>query len=639
MFLESHNSISLKVAVTCLSLVCVYVASVAEAKSFPDISLTLIPPTPVTDKIDLDIRAALWNRDENQQKYDIAFYLDSEQPQNLLSTKRIDIEPGTATLVKFSWPTKQHVGSHKIMVVATSKKQRLTAERPMEIVSSDVRSTRKINGAWADIVAVMPDDVGLPYAEDMRKLTDTQWCELVRAMNEVNMNIIVITQVMHNHRVHIDQHDIDKQGYKGLANYPSRLFPMRKDLASKDPIETILSEADRLGMHVFPGVGLYAWFDYTEGSLRWHKEVADELWRMYGHHPSFYGWYVTEEAYPSLGKNEVQRQQLVHFFKEFKQYVNRLAPDKPVMMAPSSWGIAGAGDTYPKLLKHLDILSPCGFQRQPPAGDYPGEEAARVLQKYCDQAGAHLWIDIEVFVFSKGLALYPRPIEGVLSDLHRFTNFEKVLCYQFPGQMNAPWMSKKPGGREPGSADTVRLYTDYKRYLQSGLDTDFRVKHAARGRPVNYKVRYSEKYAAGGSSALTDGKIADAYCLDGAWQGFLGSDLDAIIDLGDETVLKNVEASFLQEIGSGIFLPKEVEIAVSGNGQDFQVVATLKHTVSERQAVSVIEKLGAYELNAQGRYVRLRARNYGTIPDWHAAADQKAWLFVDEIIINSNTSK
>ena len=637
MFLESHNSISLKVAVTCLSLVCVYVASVAEAKSFPDISLTLIPPTPVTDKIDLDIRAALWNRDENQQKYDIAFYLDSEQPQNLLSTKRIDIEPGTATLVKFSWPTKQHVGSHKIMVVATSKKQRLTAERPMEIVSSDVRSTRKINGAWADIVAVMPDDVGLPYAEDMRKLTDTQWCELVRAMNEVNMNIIVITQVMHNHRVHIDQHDIDKQGYKGLANYPSRLFPMRKDLASKDPIETILSEADRLGMHVFPGVGLYAWFDYTEGSLRWHKEVADELWRMYGHHPSFYGWYVTEEAYPSLGKNDLQRQQLVHFFKEFKQYVNKLAPDKPIMLAPSSWGVAGAAETYPQLLKHLDILSPCGFHRQP-ADDYTGEETARILQEHSDQAGAHLWIDIEVFVFGEGMALYPRPIEGVLSDLHRFTNFEKILCYQFPGLMNAPWMSRKPGGREPDSADTVKLFNDYKQYLEKGLGS-FITEHMALGKPVTLDNAFSERYTGGGNNALTDGWPGAAHDLFHGWQGFWGDDLVATIDLGQVKPVETLAVNFLQQVSAGIFLPSRLEVSLSVDGKDFRPFEKISNELPLQTEGPLIHTFSCAKSGQQARYVRVHARNIQTIPDWSEAKGQKAWLFVDEIVVNPKNAK
>jgi hypothetical protein len=35
------------------------------------------------------------------------------------------------------------------------------------------------------------------------------------------------------------------------------------------------------------------------------------------------------------------------------------------------------------------------------------------------------------------------------------------------------------------------------------------------------------------------------------------------------------------------------------------------------------------------RYVRVYAKNMAVCPDWHNGAGGKAWLFVDEIIINN----
>jgi hypothetical protein len=52
-------------------------------------------------------------------------------------------------------------------------------------------------------------------------------------------------------------------------------------IKAKDSLEAILSEADKQGMNVFLGVGLFAWFDFSSTSLEWHKEVAKELWDMY----------------------------------------------------------------------------------------------------------------------------------------------------------------------------------------------------------------------------------------------------------------------------------------------------------------------------------------------------------------------
>jgi hypothetical protein len=303
---------------------------------------------------------------------------------------------------------------------------------------------------------------GKPFDEELGKMTDAQWRELVRAMHEVDQNLLVITMMFQNF-THRGRHKIETEGYHGKAYYPSRLFPGRMPIVAPDPLEAILSEADRLGMQVMPGIGMYAFFDFTAGSLRWHKQVAAELWERYGHHPSFFGWYVSEEKDGSLGDAE-ERRELVAFFREFTAHVRRLAPDRPVMLAPNCFHLRGAEPAYRELLPHLDIICPFGFHRMP-AGDLRGEEAAALMQSLCDAAGCHLWMDLESFVFRNGAELHPRPIPGLVSDFSRFPNFEKTLHYQFPGLMCAPWMSRKPGGDA-----AVNLYNDYRRFLEGGVE-------------------------------------------------------------------------------------------------------------------------------------------------------------------------
>jgi hypothetical protein len=224
-------------------------------------------------------------------------------------------------------------------------------------------------------------------------------------------------------------------------------------------LEAILSEADRLGMHVLPGVGTYAFFDFGPDSLEWHKKVAAELWERYGHHPSFYGWYVSDEKDGGLGNAE-ERKEIIEFFRQFTPYVRTLAPDKPVMLAINSFRFRGAEAAYRQLLPNVDILCPFGFHRMP-EGDLNGEEAATLMQSLCDKAGTHLWMDLESFVFRNGEELHPRPIQGLINDLTRFGNFEKTMHYQFPGLMSSPKMSRQPGG-----SNSVTLYLDYKRYVE-----------------------------------------------------------------------------------------------------------------------------------------------------------------------------
>ena len=100
-----------------------------------------------------------------------------------------------------------------------------------------------------------------------------------------------------------------------------------------------------------------------------------------------------------------------------------------------------------------------------PEGDLSGKEAADLLQSLCDEAGTHLWFDLEAFLFNPDMSLYPRPIDEIVRDLNMFDNFEKILCYQFPGVFSDPDMSV-----QVGEDRTVRLFEDYRDYMLEIID-------------------------------------------------------------------------------------------------------------------------------------------------------------------------
>lgn len=428
----------------------------------PPTSLTLIPPSPVTDRIELDIRGSVRNIDDTARTFDVLLYLDEEKLEQRLHQVALTIGPQSAEGFNFCWPTQGHAGQHCVIMTARSGDVAFRAECPIRIIASDVRSTRRLGGAWVDLYH-HDEEEGRPFNAELAKMTDKNWRELVRAMHVTEQNLLVIT-MMYQNFTHRSKHTFSPETYPGKAYYPSELYAARMPISSIDPLETIMDEADRLGMHVMPGVGNYAFFDYTPDSLRWCKNVADELWQRYGHHPSFYGWYISHEQgggmhIPGLGDPELQRREIVDFFKTFTSHVKRYAPDKPVLLATNPFGLLGAEETYHQLLPHVDILGPFGFHRMP-AGDLTGEQAATLLQSLCNEAGCHLWLDVESFMFQNGVELHPRPVDELISDLQRFPNFEKILHYQFPGMMSAPAMSCQPGG--PAS---IKLYEDYRRYL------------------------------------------------------------------------------------------------------------------------------------------------------------------------------
>lgn len=428
-------------------------------------NLTLIPPSPVSEKITVSIRGAVRNNKDHKQAIETAVYLDYESDSTLLYRETVEVQPHTAKGVNFSWPVYGHDGEHQIVFIKKTEGETERSVQAISIIPSETRSVNTIDGAWFGFYH-WSEQEGILWNDEIKKMSMEQWREQVKSMNDIGMNIIV-GQEMFRNQMYVDEHSIERDGYEGKAFYPSGLFPNRMPVESKDPMEAVLSEADDLGMFVFVPVGIYAWFDFTSASLEWHKKVATELWQRYGHHPSFYGWYISEEIHGSLtpdDKNKARTKkhhdEIVLFFKEFRAHVRKLAPDKPVMLASNCHHIDTGIDIYPSLLPNLDILCPFGFHRMPD-NDMSGEEAAALLQKLCDDAGTHLWMDMEAFLFGKEKELYPRPIDGLISDLNRFQNFEKILCYQFPGLFNAPWVSRKPGGDA-----TVKLYLDYHDYYR-----------------------------------------------------------------------------------------------------------------------------------------------------------------------------
>jgi hexosaminidase len=157
--------------------------------------------------------------------------------------------------------------------------------------------------------------------------------------------------------------------------------------------------------------------------------------------------------------------------------------------------------------------------------------------------------------------------------------------------------------------------------------------HAASGCQSVLTSPFSEKYPGGGELALTDGLLGSKGMNDGRWQGFEGQDLDAAIDLGGSRSVRRIAVRCLQNINSWIFLPSSVEFAVSPDGQTYETVGVIGNDVPPQLADVVIKEFAAAFEARRVRFVRVRARSVGVVPDWHFGKGGKAWLFADEIVV------
>jgi hypothetical protein len=140
----------------------------------------------------------------------------------------------------------------------------------------------------------------------------------------------------------------------------------------------------------------------------------------------------------------------------------------------------------------------------------------------------------------------------------------------------------------------------------------------------------SGNYHNGDAAALTDGIVGwDDYHMH--WLGFEGVDMDAIIDLGREQTVSEIETSFLQDISSWIFMPKTVEFFISKDGTQFQSLGVDSNTVDPRQAGAITAPSNLRFAPQPARYVRVQAVGLKQCPSWHKGFGGKSWVFCDEI--------
>jgi hypothetical protein len=80
-------------------------------------------------------------------------------------------------------------------------------------------------------------------------------------------------------------------------------------------------------------------------------------------------------------------------------------------------------------------------------------------------------------------------------------------------------------------------------------------------------------------------------------------------------------------------MPREVTFDLSEDGRNFEQAARVTSDVSDRSEEVVTKDFTHALTPRRARYVRVRAKTYGRIPDWHAGAGGSAWIFIDEIIV------
>jgi hypothetical protein len=153
----------------------------------------------------------------------------------------------------------------------------------------------------------------------MATLDEHAWQRELDAMQKAGMRIIILQQ-------------LQQETWRFIPDSPQ----------APDPTEIILSCADAHQMKVFVGLATDSgwwkcnqWKDYLDSAAVKNMTLADEIWKRYGSHQSFAGWYLPQEMWEGPF-TEAQVALARRFFRRLSGHCKSLSGSapKPVAISP-----------------------------------------------------------------------------------------------------------------------------------------------------------------------------------------------------------------------------------------------------------------------------------------------------------------
>jgi len=156
-------------------------------------------------------------------------------------------------------------------------------------------------------------------------------------------------------------------------------------------------------------------------------------------------------------------------------------------------------------------------------------------------------------------------------------------------------------------------------------------------KPNNYSIKlnskYNPQYHAGGEEGLIDGIFGTENWRKGDWQGYQGQDFEAVIDLNETKKVKSISARFLQDSRAWILMPTKVEFFASEDNVNFKLVKTIDNKLDARNTDVQLADFKTAIPETKAKFIKVKAYNFGKLPEWHQGAGGEAFIFIDEITV------
>lgn len=279
----------------------------------------------------------------------------------------------------------------------------------------------------------------------------------------------------HMKAIGIDTVILIRSGYRKFITYPSA-YLIREHRCYKPPVDLVklfLELADELDMNFYFGLydsGLYWDTGNMQHEIDSNRFVIDEVWKQYGHHKSFKGWYLSMEiSRKTKGATEAFRTlglQCKQVSNGLPTLISPWIDGKKAVMAASAtlskeqavslkeheqeWseifdGVKGAVDAVAFQDGHIDY--------------HELDDFFAVNKQMADRFGLQCWTNAESFDRDMPIKFLPIKFEKLRLKLEaaKRAGYDKAITFEF-----SHFMSPQSSYLQAG-----HLYNRYKEYIEA----------------------------------------------------------------------------------------------------------------------------------------------------------------------------
>lgn len=151
--------------------------------------------------------------------------------------------------------------------------------------------------------------------------------------------------------------------------------------------------------------------------------------------------------------------------------------------------------------------------------------------------------------------------------------------------------------------------------------------HKAVGQQVTYEKKYDERYPGEKQKGLVNVLRGSLNFQDGQWQGWQNVNMELSIQLEKSQQISKVTIGSMENQGSHIYFPTDIEVWLSEDGKNYTSVGKI-HREFAPNGYSVLKDFTLTFTPQNAQYLKVKATNLS-----ETTTKKDSWLFVDEIIV------